>query len=228
MRGYPFLLGLPAAVALFTAFSAFLAVESRAKLFRFARRHARLLWLFVAGALGLASIPELWNHGADASDLSMFLAGAFCTSISVYILASRGALDPREWVDYPPAPVPAGQIRGFFSVDPRVPHFAVQRGRRWFGLRRRVERWEYEFAANCQLPDAIRDAQLACDKQQTYSVFEVDIQATLGEQGRFGPEGWCSRHVTIHSITRVGRAASTTPGPFIRKLWGLPPEPPME
>src|SRR5262245_17559688 len=230
MRGLPFLLGLPAAVVLFVALSAFLAHSSKAMPFRFARQYARFIWLFVVGVLGLASIPELWAHGARASEFSMFLGGAFSASVAVCILGRRGAFDPSEWTNYPPAPLPLGtdQIRGFLSIDPRISHFAIQSSRRWFGLGRRIERWEHDFAPDCQIPDVIREARTACDERQTYSTFEVDIQAKVSERGRFGPKGWCSRHATILSIARVGSGASTTPGPFLRKLWGLPPLSPIE
>jgi len=69
---------------------------------------------------------------------------------------------------------------------------------------------------------------IACEAQQTYSIFEVDIKAELGEEGRFGPQGWCNRHVTILSISNVKGPTSTTPGPILRKLYGLPPVPPTD
>jgi hypothetical protein len=118
----------------------------------------------------------------------------------------------------------AERYTGLLYIDEHISHFAIATGRKWFGLARRFERWYYEFAPDCEIPPEIRGARDARDARQAFSMYEVDIDATLGEPGHFGPQGWCCRIVTIHRIPRVGRCMSTIPGSFLRKLWGLPPD----
>jgi hypothetical protein len=68
-------------------------------------------------------------------------------------------------------------------------------------------------------------AQQACDESQTYSIFEVDIKAEVSEKGRFGPQGAYRRQAIITCFHRVLRGTSQTPGPFLRRVFGLPQAP---
>jgi hypothetical protein len=223
-----YLLGGLAAILLVTVLSAFLATDSHAAPFRLARQHVRAIWLVIVGGLAFASVPDLWSHGVHASDLSMFLAGTLTASVAFYLIGIHRLFDPHEWADYPPQPAPTGQIRGLLFIEPQFPGFVTVRGRRWLGLARRREVWHYTFAADCKIPDAIREAQKVCDEHQTSTGLEVDIEGEVGELGSFGPQGWCCREVEIRAITRIGFSSSWTPGPFLRKLWGLPPALPPE
>jgi hypothetical protein len=114
------------------------------------------------------------------------------------------------------------RYRGVLYVHSAIPHVAVEVGRKWFDLRRRVERWLPTFSPECELPAEIRAAQEDVRDRKGFGMFMIEFDATLAEQGRFGLKGWCTRKVTIRSISHVEYAERSWPtSKMARALTGL-------
>lgn len=108
----------------------------------------------------------------------------------------------------------SGSYRGFLALARQdFIYFTAILGKKWFGLARRTEQWLPIFDAHCTLPADIAETLQDVRESRKGAIFDVDIQGTPGELGRYGYRGFCRREVTIHEVTvrRSSRADSRQP-----------------
>jgi hypothetical protein len=97
------------------------------------------------------------------------------------------------------------------AVTPRacgeVPRFCVVSGRRFLGLRPRVENWEVLLPEGFELPEW-KDPEFRRGGGTCYS---MRLRGRLGPKGRFAHMGICERQLHVSKV--IAHAKTDMPGP---------------
>jgi hypothetical protein len=97
-------------------------------------------------------------------------------------------------------------IPGGYVAHWVVGRFAVEIGRRFFGLLPRVGKWQPIFPARFRLPNSENPRRPA-------KYFKMTVRGTLGPKGRFAHLGICTRQLTTSEVV----SCEKTPRP--RNTW---------
>jgi len=99
------------------------------------------------------------------------------------------------------------EYEGTYVVHWEIPRFCVIAGRRFFGLRPRVEKWEVLFPEGFELPEW-KDPEFRRSGGTCYS---MRLRGRLGPKGQFAHRGMCERQLHVSEV--IAHAKTDMPGP---------------
>jgi hypothetical protein len=93
------------------------------------------------------------------------------------------------------------EFTGVYVAHWEMAHFAIQTGRKLFGLLPKRERWSAYFPKDFHFPG--EDEQTKSFRYRPPRFFRIHLIGVPSERGQFGHKGICCRKIEIHQVLEI-------------------------